>query len=238
LTGHSRDARSRDTGVVWFSDHEDASISTIDTKDGTQICYTGKGQPVVFSHGWPLSADAFETDHRGRIVRRKLILGAVAIIATTVGVGAVLNLQVRGAEELVGSEALCLVRGSSTGPPQAAFAAANEVAMSRMKAEMDIKASGDIDRDFAAMMIPHHQGAIEMAIAELRYGRNEQLRRIAQEIVIDQQQEIEAMKFALHEGLASPAPAPTGGAARPIRGVKGVLGVARACATVTQEVRK
>ena len=61
------------------------------------------------------------------------------------------------------------------------------------------KPTGDIDRDFVAMMIPHHQGAIDMAVIELRYGKNEQLRRIAQEIIVDQMQEIAAMKLAIGE---------------------------------------
>ena len=91
---------------------------------------------------------------------------------------------------------------------QAAFAADNNAAMSQMMVGMDIKPSGDIDRDFAAMMIPHHKGAIEMAKAELRYGNNEQLRRIAQEIIIDQQQEIVAMQLALDRPLPPSAPAP------------------------------
>ena len=59
-------------------------------------------------------------------------------------------------------------------------------------AGMDIRSSHDVDRDFAALMIPHHQGAIDMAVLELRYGRNEQLRRLAQEIIVNQQQEIMA----------------------------------------------
>ena len=92
---------------------------------------------------------------------------------------------------------------------QAAFAADNNAAMTRMMAGIDVKPSGDIDRDFAAMMIPHHQGAIDMALAELRYGNNEQLRRIAQEIIVDQQQEIAAMRFALGQPLPPSAPAPT-----------------------------
>ena len=81
--------------------------------------------------------------------------------------------------------------------------------MIKMMNDMAIKPTGDIDRDFVAMMIPHHQGAIDMAISELRYGKNEQLRRIAQEIIVDQMQEIAAMKLAIGESATSSTPAPT-----------------------------
>jgi uncharacterized protein (DUF305 family) len=84
-----------------------------------------------------------------------------------------------------------------------------EAAMATMMAGMHRSLSGDSDRDFVAMMVPHHQGAIDMAIAELRYGTNPQLRRIAQEIIIEQQQEISAMHLALGEPLPPGAPAPT-----------------------------
>ncbi len=81
--------------------------------------------------------------------------------------------------------------------------------MNKMMKGMDVKPTGDIDADFAAMMIPHHQGAIDMALSELRYGKNEQLRRIAQEIIVEQQQEINAMHLALGQPLPPDAPAPT-----------------------------
>ena len=68
---------------------------------------------------------------------------------------------------------------------EAPFLAENRSAMDRMMAGMSITPSGDVDHDFVAMMIPHHQGAIDMAQAELRHGHNEQLRRIAQEIIVD-----------------------------------------------------
>ena len=89
------------------------------------------------------------------------------------------------------------------------FLTENDAAMTAMMAGMAIRPTGDADADFAAMMIPHHQGAIAMAEAELRYGRNERLRRIAQEIIVDQQQEIVAMRLALGQPLPPSAPAPT-----------------------------
>jgi hypothetical protein len=92
---------------------------------------------------------------------------------------------------------------------ESAFLSENEAAMTKMMNDMAAKPSGDIDRDFVAMMAPHHQGAIDMAVIELRYGKNEQLRRIAQEIIVDQQQEINAMKLAIGEPVAPSAPTPT-----------------------------
>jgi uncharacterized protein (DUF305 family) len=92
---------------------------------------------------------------------------------------------------------------------EAPFLAENDAAMQKMMAAMTIKPSGDIDADFVAMMAPHHQGAIDMAQAELRYGHNEQLRRLAQEIIVDQQQEIAAMRLALGQPLPPSRPAPT-----------------------------
>jgi uncharacterized protein (DUF305 family) len=67
--------------------------------------------------------------------------------------------------------------------------------------DMGIRPSGDVDTDFVAMMVPHHKGAIEMAQAELRYGRNEPLRRMAQEIIVTQLQEITAMRLSLGQAL-------------------------------------
>jgi uncharacterized protein (DUF305 family) len=76
--------------------------------------------------------------------------------------------------------------------------------MAKMMNEMKVKPTGDVDRDFVAMMVPHHQGAIDMALAFLRYGRNEQLRRLAQEIIVTQQQEIAVMRRAIGEPLHEP----------------------------------
>jgi hypothetical protein len=106
---------------------------------------------------------------------------------------------------------------ASQPPPaeEAAFLSENEAAMDRMMSAMAVKPSGDIDRDFVAVMSPHHQGAIDMAVIELRHGRNEQLKRIAQEIIVDQMQEIDAMKLAIGDKVAVSAPAPTQPAAVP-----------------------
>jgi uncharacterized protein (DUF305 family) len=62
------------------------------------------------------------------------------------------------------------------------------------KATAQLKSSGHSDADFVRMMIPHHQAAIDMAKTELLCGRDPQVRRLAQEIITDQQQEIVLMQ--------------------------------------------
>ncbi len=88
------------------------------------------------------------------------------------------------------------------------FLSENATAMHKMMADMTIKPTGDIDRDFVEMMVPHHQGAVDMAKAELKYGRNEQLRRFAQQIVATQQREITVMQDAVSDGKSSAAQSP------------------------------
>jgi uncharacterized protein (DUF305 family) len=86
---------------------------------------------------------------------------------------------------------------SQVGPlteSEKSFLSSTQASMRTMMAGMARAPQGDVDQDFIGQMIPHHQGAIDMAKAELLYGRNEQLRRIAQEIIVDQQAEISVMQ--------------------------------------------
>jgi hypothetical protein len=110
----------------------------------------------------------------------------------------------------IGAASVAVADGAATdNAKEAPFLAENDAAMTKMMADMTIKPSGDVDRDFVAMMVPHHQGAIDMAQAVLRYGHNEQLRRLAQEIVVTQLQEIAAMRLAVGEPLPPSVPSPT-----------------------------
>jgi uncharacterized protein (DUF305 family) len=92
---------------------------------------------------------------------------------------------------------------------EAPFLSENETAMKKMMADMRVKPTGDVDRDFVAMMVPHHQGAVDMAKAELAYGHNEVLRHLAQDIVANQEQEISVMRHAVGDKSPAQAGSPT-----------------------------
>jgi uncharacterized protein (DUF305 family) len=111
---------------------------------------------------------------------------------------------------VVGSAAARAARRSDRKSDTAdGFRAMMNEGVARMHAAMHVRYTGDPDRDFARMMIPHHQGAIDMALVELRYGKDDRLRRLAQEIIVTQQQEIAVMHLALGDALPPGGPART-----------------------------
>jgi YVTN family beta-propeller protein len=122
--------------------------------------------------------------------RKELITSLVAAAVVTAGGLAIGSVSLASAQDL-----------SRPTAPEAPFLKLNDAAMTKMMNDMAVKPTGDVDHDFVAMMAPHHQGAIDMSEAELRYGHNEQLLRIAQDIVVEQLQEIAAMRAASGEKL-------------------------------------
>ena len=83
----------------------------------------------------------------------------------------------------------------ATSPADKAFAAS----MKTMMNGMNVKPTGKPDKDFVLMMIPHHQGAIDMAKVELQYGTDPELRQLATDIVAAQEKEIAQMKAWLEK---------------------------------------
>jgi uncharacterized protein (DUF305 family) len=88
-----------------------------------------------------------------------------------------------------------------------AFAAENDAAMKKMMADMHVPPSGMVDRDFVVMMIPHHQGAIDMCEALRRHGSSAELKSLCGQIIAKQAEEIGVMQRLLATMPATPAPA-------------------------------
>src|SRR6478752_645353 len=99
---------------------------------------------------------------------------------------------------------------STQAPADPAFEEAMMESMSKMDQAMGAAPmSGDPNHDFSAMMIPHHQGAIDMAKTFLLHGQDAALRRLAQEIIVTQQQEIKVMQLRFATLATGGGSAPT-----------------------------
>ena len=90
-------------------------------------------------------------------------------------------------------------------PPASGSGFMQGMDFSMKKMDHDMKAApmnGNADHDFVTMMIPHHQGAIDMAKGELKYGKDTAMRRLAEEIITDQKSEIDLMSLWLKKHAA------------------------------------
>lgn len=96
---------------------------------------------------------------------------------------------------LLGLIAVPVVAIAATHDASEAFKAATM----KMHEEMPMQFSGNTDTDFVKSMIPHHQGAIDMAEVEMKYGKNPQARKFAEDIIKAQRAEIEEFNKWLRE---------------------------------------
>ena len=114
-------------------------------------------------------------------------------------------LRVRHYVVLLATAAFVTQVPSQAHSDDAEFMERMNASMTAMNGSMKAAAmNGNVDHDFAAMMIPHHEGAIEMAEAELSFGRDKTMRRLAQEILVDQKSEIDAMNLWLAKQSGTP----------------------------------
>jgi uncharacterized protein (DUF305 family) len=87
-------------------------------------------------------------------------------------------------------------------------------AMDRMhEATAKTAMTGDVDRDFVSLMVPHHKSAVEMARVYLKHGKDPELRRLAENVIASQEAEIRQMS-GRGSGPASESAPPAAGAHR------------------------
>ena len=102
--------------------------------------------------------------------------------------------------DMSGTNATMNMPGMKMDKGDAAFSQDMDASMQKMDHDMSSgKMTGDPDHDFAVMMVPHHQGAIDMAEVELKYGKDPHLRALCQRIIVAQRKEIAQMNAWLAE---------------------------------------
>ncbi|WP_227243055.1 CopM family metallochaperone [Paraburkholderia caribensis] len=123
---------------------------------------------------------------KDRFVKRTLAVCVTGYLGLTTGMAF--------AQQGASMSGMDMSSSSAAGSPgsTSAFKAADQKMMEQMQAP---SYTGDTDKDFVAHMIPHHQGAINMAEVELKYGKDPEMKKLAKNIVKAQNEEIALMQW-------------------------------------------
>jgi hypothetical protein len=180
----------------------------------------------------PIREDALEVTPRDRRATLFVPAGIAVALAVTMlsyaGIHRLIYHEVGGElATLLRPESSRPMHGASSGAPPGAFWRSSEhyhgrttdssgaAATATMMATMDqmhaamnqARLTGDIDRDFVALMVPHHQSAVDMARVYLESGRDPKLRRLAEQILASQEAEIHQMQGRAPSAVRDSAPA-------------------------------
>ena len=140
---------------------------------------------------------------------KKIAIGAV--LAAMVAGGTYVYAQTDGMAGMdhsgmnMGGDGMAMMSHATLIPPELAndpATVAYAAAMDKMMADMMVPYTGDVDVDFAAGMIPHHQAAIDMAKIQLEFGTDPGMRELAEAIIAAQESEIATLKaFLASKGM-------------------------------------
>ena len=131
--------------------------------------------------------------------KRTVVLSAAAI-ALVGGLAIAQTMEGMDHSNMGGMGDMGMMSHTSLIPPELAdnpSAQAYAAAMDKMMADMMVPYTGDPDIDFARGMIPHHQAAIDMAKIQLEFGKDPEMRKLAEAIIAAQESEIATLKAFL-----------------------------------------
>ena len=124
----------------------------------------------------------------------KVISGVLTGVALVIAVTGTTYAQSASAQSSMDPAMMQMMQDMMPSPSDAPSTKAFKEAHMKMMKDMHVKFSGNADIDFVRGMIPHHQGAIDMAKVELAQGKDPELRTMAEKIISDQQKEMGQME--------------------------------------------